>query len=375
MSILLAKYERYMKFKIQDIQQSIVNFLSIVVSPYYQMGALLITSLLTTYLAYRQIENFFPLEPAPLLFDITPKQLRMWNAEPVEVKVGMQVINFSNFNLVNNEFVIDIILWFEFDPSIISLDSIGKFSFDKGEIKKKSDPKTKIIDGRFFAEYEVRFSFSSNVTHQFFPLDDHRLYITLINNAAPPSELVYDASPSGFTISDSIFIRGWDIVNKGVNSGYEEWILDKHDSRRIVRHPKVTFSIDVKRSGYRFIFLIFMPIFLLFFIGLFSFSFNPEDKNSRGNIMNLASGSLASLLAYRFVINNMAPSGVGYFMLSDHIFNLFLGLAFLELCVAITLVCYQKLTNFVILIRGILFILFHVASLAVWYYLLFVWIK
>ena len=151
--------------------------------------------------------------------------------------------------------------------------------------------------------------------------------------------------------------------------------LDRHDTRRIVRHSKVIFSIDFKRSGYRFIFLIFIPIFLIFFIGLFSFAFNPEDKNSRSTIMNLASASLASLLAYRFVINNMAPSGVGYFMLSDHIFNLFLVLSFIELCVAISLVCYQKETDFVIIGRGLLFIFFHLASLIVWYYLLFLWIK
>jgi hypothetical protein len=364
-----------MKAKKSSFFDHIVRFLGFIVLPYSQIAVLVFTSLLTGYFAYRQIEVFTPLESPPLLYDITPKKLRVWNAEPVEVKVGMQVINFSDFNLVDNEFLVDVIVWFEFDPSLVSLDSIGDFYFDKGEVKKKSAAKTKIVDGKFFAEYEVRFGFSSNVTHQLFPLDDHRIYMTLINNSVSPSELVFDASPSGFTISDSIFIRGWNVVSTGVNSGYEEWELDKHDKRRIVRHSKVVFSMDFKRSGTRFIFLILLPIFLIFFIGLFSFAFNPADSNERGNIMNLASASLASLLAYRFVINNMAPSGVGYFMLSDHIFNLFLTLSFVELCVAITLVRYQKLTTFVIVARGILFLLFHIISLAVWYYLLFLWIK
>ena len=215
-----------MRMRVQKkitLYQRMVHFLGTIVLPSYQIAAFIITSLLTGYLAYRQTEIFTPLEQSPVLFDITPKKLREWNAEPVEVKVGMQVINFSHFNLVDNEFLVNVILWFEFDPSLVSLDSISKFSFDKGEIKKKSAPKTKIIDGRFFAEYEVRFSFSSNVTHQFFPLDDHRIYMTLINNAAPPSEIIFDASPSGFTISNSIFIRGWNVVSTGVNSGYEEW--------------------------------------------------------------------------------------------------------------------------------------------------------
>ncbi len=353
----------------------IIDFLRCIVMPQNQIIALIFTSLLTTYFAYRQIQIFTPLEPPPLLLELTPKQFRAWDCEPVEIKTGLQVINFSNFNLVDNEFLVDVIVWFEFDPSLVSLDLVSKFLFDKGEIKKKSAPITRSIDGKFFAEYEVRFSFSSNVTHQFFPLDDHRLYITLINNVASPMDVVFDASPSGFTVSDSIFIRGWEIVSTGVNTGYEEWVFDKHEDRRTIRHPKVVYSIDFKRSGNRFIFLILLPIFLIFFIGLFSFAFSPEDSNSRSVIMSLASASLASLLGYRFVINNMAPSGVGYFMLSDHIFNLFLTLAFLELFVAITLVQLQKLTTTVVIIRGALFILFHIALLAVWYYLLFLWIK
>lgn len=354
---------------------TIAEFLHRIVLPQNQIIALVISSLITTYLLYQQIQIFTPLESPPLLLDLTPKQFRVWNCEPVEVKTGLQIINFSGFNLVDNEFLVDVIVWFEFDPSLVSLDTIGKFSFDKGEIKKKSEPITKSIDGKFFAEYEVRFSFSSNVTHQLFPLDDHRIYITLINNIASPTDIVFDASPSGFTISDTIFIRGWNIINKSVNTGYEEWIFDKHEDRRNIRHPKVVFSIDFKRSGNRFIFLILLPIFLIFFIGLFSFAFNPEDSNSRSVIMSLASASLASLLGYRFVINNMAPSGVGYFMLSDHIFNIFLALACLELFIAITLVQFQKLTPFVKILRGVLFIVFHVALLIGWYYLLFLWIK
>lgn len=353
----------------------IVEFFRQIVLPHNQIIALIITSLITTYFLYRQMQLFIPLESPPFLLELTPKKFRAWKCEPVEVKAGLQIINFSGFNLVDNEFLADVIVWFEFDPSVVSIDTISKFSFDKGEIKKKSDPITKSIDGRFFAEYEVRVGFSSNVTHKLFPLDDHRIYITLINNVSSPMDMVFDASPSGFTISDAIFIRGWNIISKAVNTGYEEWVFDKYEDRRTIRHPKIVFSIDFKRSGNRFVFLILLPVFLIFFIGLFSFGFNPEDSNARSVIMSLSSGSLASLLGYRFVINNMAPPGVGYFMLSDHIFDIFLAMAVLELFVCITLVRYQELTSAIRVIRGILFIMFHVTLLIGCYYLLFLWVK
>lgn len=352
-----------------------IDFLRKIVLPHNQMIALILTTLLTTYFAYQRLQMFLPLEPAPLLLDVNSEQFKSWNAKPASVKTGLQVINFPGFNLVGNEFVVDVIVWFEFDPALVPLEKIGEFSFDKAEIKTKSKPITKLIDGKFFAEYEVRFIFSSNVTHQFFPLDDHRIYITLINKVLTPKELIFEPSASGFTISNSIFIRGWDIIATNIKSGYEEWVLDKYDEKRTIRNPKVVYSIDFKRSGNRFILLILLPVFLIFFIGLFALGFNPEDITMHKITMNLINASLASLLAYRFVINNMAPSGVGYFMLSDHIFDLFMGLAAFELFLLVALIQYKKMTPVTYIVRGILFILFHLVLLASWYYLLFLWIK
>lgn len=361
--------------KKRDLYSIFVNFFHKIVLPQNQIIVLVISTLITTYFFYQQIQLFTPLESPPLLLESDPKKFRSWNCEPIEVKAGLQIINFSSFNLNDNEFLADVIVWFEFDPSLISLDTIGKFSFDKGEIKRKSDPITKSINGKFFAEYEVRVSFSSNVTHRLFPLDDHRIYITLLNNASSPMDLVFDVSPSGFTISNAIFIRGWNIINTAVNTGYEEWVFDKYEDRRTVRHPKIIFSMDFKRSGNRFVFIILLPVFLIFFIGLFSFGFDPEDSNSRSVMMSLSSASLGSLLGYRFVINNMAPPGVGYFMLSDHIFDIFLTLAVVELFIAVSLVRYQKLTPLIKIVRGALFVIFHIILLISWYYLLFLWVK
>lgn len=81
-----------------------------IVLPHNQMIALILTTLLTTYFAYERLQIFLPLEPAPLLLDINSEQFKSWNAKPASVKTGLQVINFPGFNLVGNEFVVDVMV-------------------------------------------------------------------------------------------------------------------------------------------------------------------------------------------------------------------------------------------------------------------------
>jgi hypothetical protein len=347
------------------------SFFATIVRPKYQVVALLITSLITVYILHRALILYRPLEKMTQLLPITPQKIKEWGGDPTEVQVGLFITNWHEFDVRDNRFIFDGVLWFQFDPALIALDTIEKFSFEKGDILKKSKPDTKLINGKLFAEYEIRLRFTTNLIYQMFPLDDHRVYIAMLNTYVSPSEVIFKVNKSGFSISESVFIPDWYQMDHEVKSGYEEKDIDKRDSRKTILNPKVMFMMDFRRSGVSLIMLILLPIFLIFFIGLFSFSFDPSVAQMP--IVIIATTALTSLVAYRFVIQGMSPK-VGYFLLSDLFFTLFLALAFMVFIIGVSMVKSGKLQHILVIVRGIMFLLFHLVFIILWYYLLMYWI-
>ncbi len=347
------------------------NFFSAVIRPKYQVLALFVTAVVSIYMLNRALSLFRPLEKMTQLLSITPKKIKEWGGEPTIVQVGLYITNWHEFDVRDNHFVFDGVLWFQFDPALISLDTVGKFSFEKGEILKKSKPDTKLIDGKLFAEYEIRLRFTTNLIHHRFPLDDHRIFISMINTFVSPSEVIFKVNKSSFSISESVFIPDWKQIDYDVKSGYERQDIDKYDKRKVIRNPKVVFILDFRRSGVSLIMIILLPIFLIFFIGLFSFSFDPELAQMP--IVLIATTTLTSLVAYRFIIQRMSPT-VGYFLLSDLMFTLFLAFSFVVFVIGVNLVKSGKLQHTLVVARGVTFLLFHISFIVLWCYFLFYWI-
>lgn len=352
------------------MKRSIINFFSAIVLPRYQVLMLIFTSTIIIFLGYQTRLTVHTAEPSPNLLPITPKKIAEWGGVPTQVKVGMYIENFPEFNVEENTFVAEAIIWFKFDTSLISLSTIENFSFEQGSIEKKEGPETSLIDDQLLAKYSIRLRFTSNISYKFFPHDDHSIYISLINPVVTPIDFIFQSDAAAFSLSKDIFIPEWLPVNHKVRLGYEENVLDKFDQRKIVRAPKVIFSIDFQRSGARKILLILFPLFLIFFIGLFAFAFDIEKQERL--ILSLTSGSITSLIAYRFVIQGMSPES-GYFVLSDYIYTLLLGLSFAEFIIVLWLVRYGSITDKWIVARGVIYCLFHLSLVLTWYYLLFIW--
>ena len=194
----------------------------------------------------------------------------------------------------------------------------------------------------------------------------------MVNTFVTPSEVVFRVNKSSFAQSESVFIPDWQQIDYSVRSGYEEQDIDKYDKRKIIRIPKVMYELDFIRSGVNLIMLILLPIFLIFFIGLFSFAFDPVEAQMP--IVVIATTALTSLVAYRFVIQRMSPT-VGYFLLSDLVFTLFLAFTFLVFIMGVSVVRSSKMPKSLIIFRGLFFLVFHVVVIVTWFYLLFYWVR
>jgi len=105
-----------------------------------------------------------------------------------------------------------------------------------------------------------------------------------------------------------------------------------------------------------------LPLLVLFFMSMFSFSY--DHKIDRENILEIGVASVAAMVAYRFVIDTVAPN-TPYFMLVDWLFALFLVLSFLVFLINV----FDLFKKY----RGLVVLSLHLALVISWYGLLFIW--
>lgn len=334
------------------------TFFSRVLTARNQLVGMILTSCALAFILYNPSTQFNTTDQSPALMPYIPQKMITGAESTVEVHVGMFVMNFPTFDMMNNNFVADVTVWFEFDPSLIPLEIVQKFSFERGTILSKSEPDMKITENKLFVQYSLRVQFTSNLNFKKFPLNDHRLYLTLVNKYVTPRELIFFASRSSFMMAQSANTQDWIPIDRSAQVGYFKEQLDAHDPTKVVEYPGVVFAIDLAKKGIRKIFIILLPMAVLFFISLFTFALDPKTLGR--SILTISTGTLSGLIAYRFVIEKIVPD-VGYFTFTDHVFNLFLSLIFVIFLINIYLVNRDVNDQTTIMVKGFVFLLLQLA--------------
>lgn len=311
----------------------------------------MILSLLFLGFVINQRLNLFETEEAGARVEhITPITYQKFGGFAQFVTVGIYVNRFHTFDMINNDFVFSGFVWFKFTPGTISIDTLDKFSFIQGEILERSEPETQMIDDQLLATYPVKVHFSSQLNYKDFPLDDHRLRVTLTNLFFSPEEIMFLSSERELVILPKVNNFGWNLVNQVVDTGYVSSAIDPYDQRSNQYHPAAIFAIDYERYGTRFMLTIFLPLLLMFYLSLFSFSLNPYEG------MRTAAAGIAAILGYRFVIDRFSPN-VGYFMISDYIF--FLILSFTWIILIFTILDTYRM-HFTAKMKQLLVVIIHI---------------
>ncbi|MDP3889546.1 MAG: hypothetical protein Q8Q25_03330 [bacterium] len=296
------------------------NNLSETVPPIFQIYFIIFGSLILSVSLWFRASSFRTLDKEPPLKTVDIATIREFGGNPSEILVGLQIDQFKKFDVVNNDFLVSGIVWFLFYPGIVSLQTLEKFDFLRGTIDYRSSPKETIIGDKLLVQYNVRVSFTSYLQYSEFPLDDHRIYLTLVNNFINPSDLMFESTERELTVTADVHTFGWENIETKARSGFIRADLDPYDTTKKREFPAVTFALDYKRVGIRYIITIFLPLLLMFYIALFGLSL-PTDR-----AMPVVSGALTAILAYRFVIETISPH-TGYFMLTDSVFVLILSVS------------------------------------------------
>lgn len=321
-------------------------------------------------LFYKKTKRFNATDFPPQLNFFAVQKVNMTNLATSEVEAGLFIKDFTIFDVIHNNFVVDMIVWFEFNPALISLEVVGKFTFERGTILQKSEPEVKINKNSLFVKYNLVVQLSTNLDQHLFPINDHQLYFVLMNEYVSPTEMIFKVSNSNFSWSEKLYTADWQVSGKSIDSGYAISKLDQTDPSKNISKPRVVFTLNLGRAGMRMAYLIFLPIFLLAFLGQVGLVLNSDTMS--GLIISLSVTSVTGLLAYRFVIDTVSPN-VGYFMLTDYFYNLILGTSFVSFVINVMESFLTQQFYFVTSAKGIYFIFLQVLIVFSTYYLLFHW--
>lgn len=290
-----------------------------IVNPIVQIVCISVNVLFMLIGLWYYFSTFTAFEPSPRLFHFTPVAIKKFGGQPSYIDVGLQISQFEQFDIIGNKFLFKGTLWFMVDPGLVSLATLGKFEFERGEIVKMSPPETHIVQNRLMVRYPIQVKFSSPINYKRFPLDSHRIYLVFIHPKLSPEEAIFEAREQAVKL-ESMVTPGWKIIDVDVDSGYIENILNEQDPSSNDYYPSVIFSFDVKRSSMKSMLAIFLPLLFIFYVMLFSLSMTSRR-------IQLTSVGVTATITYRFVIDNLSPPS-GYFMISDYLFFLFLIIIF-----------------------------------------------
>lgn len=304
-------------------------FFHIIGSRLFQILAMIVTGIYLTILFVTLNDEYCESEAMVNVLPITKKMEQF--ATPV--MIGLHVNNFLQFSFDKNEFVLDGVVWFKFPIGTESLETVQRFSMENswlqnsGTILYKSEPTIKQIDTDVIVAFDIQASFKSPLNYQKFPIGDHKLNIIITHKYSSPYELSLVSDPASFSLSENLMISNWRCRQLFVKTGYKESSLYAPDKRLVQSYPVAVFSIDFENIGYQELMSLYFPMFVIFFIGLFSLVISVRDARER---LVFIGSSVPILVLFRMVIDSVSPPGVGY---NTHVDKVFYLLVFISLCV------------------------------------------
>lgn len=303
--------------KIEDDSSSKKN----VVSLRFQV-IFIFFSIMSLFFIYKQrLNKFVSVDGVAELKDYNPESLNEFGDFHSKILTGLIIERYEVFDMINNKFVLFGVVWFLVDPTIVDITTLGQFSFEQGKLLYVSRPATYIVENKLLVQYRIQLQYSGKLVYTYFPLDEHSIELKLTNTVLTPQESIFVSEYRYFTIEASAKPFGWQALDKHVLYGYRGSFLDNFQQKKQNLDPFVKFVIDFKRISYRYIISLLFPMLTFFYLSLFSFSIIGSSR------FYLPTVALTALISFRFIIDRESPT-VGYFMLSDYLFFIFLSAIF-----------------------------------------------
>ncbi|KKP95993.1 MAG: hypothetical protein US13_C0001G0153 [candidate division TM6 bacterium GW2011_GWE2_36_25] len=339
---------------------------------YFDDVVVLIAMFFVGILIFFYSNRLITTDPMPENVFIVPQEFSKVSRTFSTINTGFILTGIPLVNPNENEFVVEGLLWFEYDPSRISSESINKFSFVNGTIEAKSEPKVEARGNLLLVKYLIKLRFSSRLDYEMFPFDDHRIYFILTNLFLNSGESVYTIASTDFIVPKNLLIPGWSC--KEYNAMFGKTPIVEKLSGLEESYPQVIFILKLQKNSLGIIFTIIIPLLIMFYISLISIMpiyevSGVKQKRFNWEYYSIAIGNFAAVLAYRYVIQTVSPQ-VSYLTVADFLYIYILSTSVIALVVPfITMQIPVKIARF---LSFFLIIFLSVVLIALIYILLFV---
>lgn len=221
-----------------------------------------------------------------------------------KVAVGLYINNFSKFSFYNNKFIFNGVVWFRAPKGKMDIETLGNFRVHSGEILQKSKPFIKHIENDVVICYKVTIQFMTFLNYKYFPFSDHQLNIVIENWGMSPEEIVFVSDKKDFRHSDHLFVSSWKLSQQEVRTGIIEATLQEGKHPMNLDHPSVVFTMKFENLGFKKFITLYLPLFLMFFMTLFTLLINVTRYDVR---LSLVATNVAAVILFRMVINSLGP--------------------------------------------------------------------
>ena len=352
------------------------NFLGFISHSESKLFILMLSAGVISFTFFYRIKSPYLNDPKIEIRQYTPELLSKISKPLKEIRSGLHIKNFTEFDILRRRFRTNLILWFMFNPIEIEQAKVDQFTIDNAPILKKIKKKTKVVKDKIIVFYEVTADLPSTFNFENFPFDKHRIPIVIANEKMLPSEFMMNSSSTLFVVPTDLQVNDWNIDVGNVEHGFRIVQLGIDSDQIIASHkiayPASVFNLNISRTGFKVFLIIFLPILFLMFLSLLSLGMDIREYRTY-NFVSLT--GLIALLLYRFVLENMSPN-VNYFTISDQIYLLAVLiaiLAFLINMLSARYVCkypFSETINTLKLTRATLMHLFAIGAATYIIYLL-----
>lgn len=229
---------------------------------------------------------------------------------PVNVNVGVHVVDVYEIDFPNNQVSVDFFLWFtypvEAGSSINPLETFEVVNAKQVEVSRKY---TRVEGNLIYQRAFVKAVIKKNWTVTDFPFDEHTVRIFLEDDASQ-GNVVYIPDVANSRIESGLRIPGWIPDPLKIEATTKTWESSLGDpalgGQRGAAIPRilVSFMIERPNGGRDLFFKIFSAVLVSVAISFFSLLVSPEELEVRAS---LSIGSLFAAVGSQFVVSGILP--------------------------------------------------------------------
>ena len=279
-----------------------------------------------------QMKEEYSTEPLPSIKtkhdEINGKPIREITKNAKIIYTGIYLEDFPKFSIQQDYFIADLIVWFKLPKDKNLFKAINNFAIENGNILKQSKPIIQYDKNFMLVKHHIRVDFKGSLRYQRFPFDDHRITLQINNRYLNPTQAILQTKREFFVLSKSFKLPDWEIAKTPKGQQLEAFYGFIHspihtsiktNNLKPIFYSTAGFSFLARNTGWFGIFMIFIPLFILFFLILVGLLL---DITSFFRLSGTTGLITTMILSYRLVLSGIAPQ-VGYLTLADKI-NIFI---------------------------------------------------